>query len=470
VVKVVRSREQLSPLFGELAALNLASRRPCPFSTPEFLSLTLEHDEFAAPGDELLFLLAYAGGRPVGYLPLRKTVHRALGIPYRRIESFLLGYLDRPYAVARAEDEAACAAAFYRHLRERERGWSMLDLTSQDAASALHAIVGAPGRGYWARRLERAPNTTIPLPFTTLANYFKSLDGDFRRNVTARCRRLLNAGRVEVVSSSDLAARGALLDMYLDVETRSWKASVGAGIARHPERLAFFRALCASPLTTVLQVMLIDGVPIAGLAAIEFKGCWYILETTYDSAYSDLAPGYLLHLVALGGAIARGQGAFNLLHSYAYYKKSWNGVVTGTVGVQVYRVPSVPYLKARAGDLKRLLARRGEKEEHFNPARRAAGEQGSAKDGPRPPRDEAARLAAAALARLVTVSSGVTSLAGDALVATLPFPLEAKPPKAPKRKAKPAHHAGAAAAAVPPLEGRGARIKQEGPIGRGGGQ
>ena len=51
---------------GELAALNLASRRPCPFSTPEFLSLLLNHDEFAAPGDELLLLLAYAGERLVG--------------------------------------------------------------------------------------------------------------------------------------------------------------------------------------------------------------------------------------------------------------------------------------------------------------------------------------------------------------------------------------------------------------------
>jgi glycosyltransferase involved in cell wall biosynthesis len=431
-VRVVRSNEQLKPLFSELAALNLASRRPCPFSTPEFLSLTLAHDEFASPGDELLFLLGYAGDRLVSYLPLRKTMRRALGIPYLRIENLSLGYRDRPYVVARAEDEGACAAAFYRYLRERERGWSMLEFTSQDAASAFHAIVDAPGRGCWARRFAADPNTTIPLPFVALADYFKSLDGDFRRKVTARCRKLISAGGVEVVSSSEPAARHALLDMYLDVETRSWKASVGAGIARHPDRLAFVRALCASPLTTVLQVVLLDGVAIAGLVAIELKGAWYILETTYDSAYSDLAPGYLLHLVALGEAIARGQREFNLLHAYAYYKKSWNGVATETVAVQVFRVPSVPYLKACAGYLKRLRARGDGEEEQFNPARRAAGEQGSAKDGPRPPRDEAARLAATALARLATVSAGVRSLAGEALMATLPFPLEAKLPKASK--------------------------------------
>jgi hypothetical protein len=354
--------------IGEIAALNLASRRPCPFSTPEFLSLTLEHDEFATPGDELLFLLAYAGDRLVGYLPLRKTMRRALGIPYGRIESLSLGYRDRPYAVARAEDEAACAAAFYRRLRERERGWSMLELTAQDAASAFHAIVDAPGRGYWARRHATDPNTTIPLPFVTLADYFKSLDGDSRHTVVRCCRKLLAAGRVEVVSSSDPAARGALLDMYLDIETRSWKASARVGVARNPERLALFRALYASTLTTPLLIILLDGVPIVGFAAIEYEGIWYGLETAYDSAYSDLAPGYLLHLVVLGEAIARAQRALNLLHGYAYYKKAWNGVVTETTAVQIYRVPSVPYLKARAGDLARSLARGGGEEEQFNPA------------------------------------------------------------------------------------------------------
>ena len=198
----MRSRPQLAQLFRELAALNLASRRPCPFSTPEFLSLMLEHDEFATPGDELLFLLAYAGDSLVGYLPLRKTRLRSLGIPYGRIESLSLSYRDRPYAVARAEDEAACAAAFCRHLCEQERGWSTLELTAQDAASAFHAIVDAPGRGYWARRRATDPNTTIPLPFLTLADYFKSLEGDSRHTVVRCCRKFLAAGRVEAISSS----------------------------------------------------------------------------------------------------------------------------------------------------------------------------------------------------------------------------------------------------------------------------
>jgi glycosyltransferase involved in cell wall biosynthesis len=442
-VRALRSAAEVGALASQIDALNLASRRPCPFASSEFLAANLAHDEFAAPGDQLLFLAAFEHERLVGYLPLRKTTQRLLGVPYGRIEFFSLGYRDRPFAVARLDDEAACSAAFYRHLRERERGWSLLELTSQDADSGLGAILGDGSRGFWARRFETDANTTIPLPFPTLAEYYKSLDGDFRRKVTARCRKLLQTGKVEVITSSDPAARGAMLDMYLDVERRSWKAEARAGIARHPERLALVRALCASPMTTVVQTVLLDGVPIAGLFAIEFGESWYILETTYDAAYSDLAPGYLLHLVGLGEAIARGQRAFNLLHAYGYYKLSWNGVSTPTGAVQVYRVPSMPYLKARAGELKRAARRGAQEEEQFNPARRATGDEGTkqakADDGARPPREDAARLATAARAKLEASGAQVTSVGGEALLAALPFPLEAqtkpqKPPKQPKAR------------------------------------
>jgi CelD/BcsL family acetyltransferase involved in cellulose biosynthesis len=426
-VKVVRSPGELAALGPKLNQLNLVSRRPCPFASAEYLSAVLAHDEDASPGDELLCLLAFEGERLVGYLPLRKTTMRLLGIPHGRIECLALGYRDRPHVVARVEDEAACAAAFYRTLKEREPGWAMIELTSQDSESTLDALVGHAGHGFWARRYETDPNATIPLPFASLADYYRTLDGNFRRKVTARCRKLLSAGTVEAVISSDPAARAPLLDLYLDVERRSWKAGVRAGIARHPERVALVRALCASPLSVVLLIVLLDGVPIAGLFAIEFEKTWYVLETGYASAYSDLAPGYLLHVLGIGEAIARGQRAFNLLHAYAYYKLPWKAVAVPTAAVQIYRVPSLPYLKAQAGELRRLASRTATPEQ-FNPARRAAGEEGAAKaDGPRLPCEDATLRAAAAFTELRRAGGQVKSLSGPALLASLPFSLESSP-------------------------------------------
>lgn len=419
-VRVMRSPKDLVSFGDRLNEVNLASRRPSPFATREFLSANLAHDEFRAAGDEVLILLALEGDRLVGFLPLRKTIQRAFGLPYGKIECLALGYRDRPTVVARPEDEAACAAAFYRHL-QREPGWSLLELSSQDSESPFQGLVGAPGRGLWARRHENDPNVTIPLSFSALRDYYASLDGDFRRKVTAHCRRLLAAGRVEVILSAEPGARSALLDLYLDVERRSWKEKASAGISRHPERLALFRELCGGPLTIVFEIVLLDGVPIAGLAAIEFERTWYVLESTYDADYADLAPGYLLHLVALGAAMNRGQRAFNLLHGYAYYKRSWNGVATGTAAVQFFRVPSLPYLKARAGDLKRRHWAAATSQAQFNPAKRASGKDGAKHARPRPPREDAAQLAASVRSVLATAGAGVTSLSGTALLASLPF-------------------------------------------------
>jgi hypothetical protein len=436
-VKVVRTPGELAALGAKLNELNVASRRPCPFASAEFLSAVLAHDEEASPGDELLCLLAFEGDRLIGYLPLRRTTERLLGVPYGKIVCLALGYRDRPHVVARAQDEAACAAAFYRTLKECEPGWAMLELTSQDGDSPLEELVADAGPGFWARRYETDPNSTIPLPFASLADYYRTLDGDFRRKVTSRCRKLLSSGRVEVVVSSDRAARTRLLDLYLDVERRSWKGGAAAGIARHPERLALVRELCASPLTVVFQIVLLDGAPIAGLVAIEFEKTWYVLETAYASAYSDLAPGYLLHVLGIGEAIARGQRAFNLLHAYAYYKLSWKAVATPTAAVQIYRVPSLPYLKAQAGELRRLAARASAPEDQFNPARRAAEEEGPAKvEGQRRPHEDSVQRAAAVLAELARAGARVTSRSGPALLAVLPFSLDPSPNNKPTRQRK----------------------------------
>lgn len=84
-VRALRSLDALAPLRGDIDALNLAARRPCPYSTYEYVRAMFENDEYAAPGDELLFLCALRGGRLVGYLPLKRSRGRSLGVPFDRI-------------------------------------------------------------------------------------------------------------------------------------------------------------------------------------------------------------------------------------------------------------------------------------------------------------------------------------------------------------------------------------------------
>ena len=84
---------------------------------------------------------------------------------------------DRPHVVAAIEDEPRCCGAFYRHLLERERGWSLLELGMQDAESGLQTLPPMSWLRFHARRFPDMPNTTVPLRSRTFVEYWQSLAG-----------------------------------------------------------------------------------------------------------------------------------------------------------------------------------------------------------------------------------------------------------------------------------------------------
>lgn len=354
-------------------ALNLRSRRPCPFSTCEYLQTFLAHDEFRTPERELLFLAAFERGQLVGYLPLRKHRVRQYGVSYGRV-GVLIGHdTDRPHVVARREDEPRCVRAFYEYLLNHERGWSLLELALQDEASGLLEVPRLNPLRFWSRRFENMPVSRVELTAHSLAEYVGGLGGHQRKNFARVLRRTLEAGRAEVVSCSDPAGLRELLELYLGLERRSWKAAARAGIERDPRRVAFFRALTAAnqPMAMRFQLLLLDDLPISGAISGRFAGVEHGFEMCFDQDYESLAPGHLLMLAVFRDAIASDVSELNLNGNYAYNKALFGAVATPTVAVQVYRVGGLPWLKAQAGLLKRRLAPPVVEAQRFNPERRA---------------------------------------------------------------------------------------------------
>lgn len=430
-IQALRSLEEVRPLRDAIDALNLASRRPCPFATFEYVATFLAHDEYARPDKKLLFLAAFEGDALVGYLPLCKSRPRLFGVPYTRIDMLVWHDTDRPHVVSRTADEPRVCAAFYRYLLERERRWSVLEFGMQDAESSLRQLPRLDPLRLYARTYPDMPNTTVPLGYASFAEYFRGLAGHQRRNVSRLCRRLLGAGRVEVISCTDPGGRPDLLDLYLDLERRSWKQAARAGIGREPRRVAFFRDLCGGdqPLQLGFDLVLLDDLPIAGLVSGAFAGGLYGLEMAFDQDYEDLAPGHLLSLAAMRRGLAGHHASFNFNGNYAYYKAKMGGVVTETSAVQIYRVGSLPWLRARGGELlRRLRPPQGDGAERHNPARRRvqtanAEESRDEKTGarPRPPRDDERTRARAILRQLEERGVHIERLSGEILERALPF-------------------------------------------------
>jgi CelD/BcsL family acetyltransferase involved in cellulose biosynthesis len=401
-VEAFRSLRAVAPLRAELDALNLASRKPSPFATFEYMEAFVENDEYGTKDEEVLVLAAFEGERLIAYLPLRKHRERVRGIRFGRIGVLVSHDTDRPHVVARREDEARACEAFYRHLLERERGWSLLELAMQDAQSGLRKLPPLAPWRFRAYRFPTMPNATLDLrAYGSLADYFRALGSSHRHDVAKSARRLLAEGRVEFVAGDEPRARAPLLELYLDVERRSWKEEAHAGVRRDPRRVAFYRALARpeQPMPLDVKLVLLDGLPIAGIVDGIFAGDAYGLETCFDRDYEDLSPGHFVVLLSVGRALARGLRGYNLGGNYAYYKAQVGAVVTETEAVQVYRTFSLPWFKRVAGELKRRL-RPPPPPPAFNPERRKV-ERGKKHDRTaRPPRDEERALAERTLGEL----------------------------------------------------------------------
>ena len=428
-VEALRGFAAVARLRAEIDAVNLASRRPCPFATYEYMSAWLANDEYGARDDEVLVLAAFDGEALVGYLPLRRRRARAFGLPYRRLEVLVWHDTDRPHVVARHEDEARCARAFYGHLLERERGWSLMELAMQDGDSFLNSLPALSAR-FYARRFDNMPNTTVPLRgFDSPAAYFASLAPSHRKNVARLGRRLLEAGDVAFVSCDDPSARAELLELYLDLERRSWKEAAHVGIGRDPRRVAFFRALCerGQPLQIGFDFVLLDDLPIAGLVRGAFAGGLYGLEMAFDDDCVDLAPGHMLSTLAIARGIDGASHSFNFNGNYAIYKAKMGGVVTPTSAIQIYRVGSLPWLHARLGDVRRRLRPEETADSRMNPERRRvkqdedvhASGAGAARE--RPPRIAERSRTRAVLSSLEARGVRIDRFAGAALTQRLPY-------------------------------------------------
>jgi CelD/BcsL family acetyltransferase involved in cellulose biosynthesis len=413
-------------LERELDALNRASRRPTPFNGTGYLQAFLDHDEFAAPGREARLLAAVEGDRLVGFLPLRRREARALGRTEAMVE-FLVTYdNDRPAMAVRPEDERRCADAFRTHLLETARDWSVLELVNLEEGSPLLPAPGSALRGVYARTLEGKPTAIVPTPGPDVAAWFKTIKKSWRHTVSRLGRRFLAAGRAELVTSADPRARLPLLDLYLDLERRSWKREHGLG--RHPARLALHRALCApeQDLRLSFQLLLLDGVVVAGMICGDFAGVHYGMEICYDAGFAALGPGNMMSLLSIREAIRNGAPAQNLFADFGYYKSNWGATLVPTRTLQLFRTGSAHWLKARAGDLRRRLARAPADPEkgRFNQVKREV--DGGEKPAPAapglPPREEERALAARVLAELARSGAAVERLGGAELEAAMPFP------------------------------------------------
>jgi CelD/BcsL family acetyltransferase involved in cellulose biosynthesis len=374
-VRCFESLEAAAELRGAVNALNKAADRPDPFSTFEFYENYCRHDE--DPADEragVWFLVAFQGGHLVGYLALRLTVRRLMGLPLQTLGFLVKRDTDRPHLVARAEHIEAVTAAMFQYLQSRDAQWTLLEFHQQDPATERWSALAAAAPGYVLKHWPSLEHCSISVRWETLRQFVGSMARKFRANLGRQMRHLLASGEVQLLRSSDPATAPEMLSLYLAVESNSWKARAHTGISRSPRRMDYFRGLADGTQSMRLwtQILLFDGIPIAGMIYGEFRQKLYVLQMVYDERYGRLAPGSALLLMAVRHAIDGKFQCLNLLSGFGYFKARWLAECTQTHVVQIYRKDGAPYWIRLLGDWKRWIFSRPSRylPGSFNPARR----------------------------------------------------------------------------------------------------
>ncbi len=380
-----RSFAEVAPWREALDAINIASPRPDPFSTFDFLEHYFQHDEYfpGGKGFTLWLLVVFRGNEPIGYLPLKHTEERVLGLQASKVSFLVLHDTDRPHLVARTTDEPAVAKACFRWLADHGADWSLLEFHQQEAGSPLAQWpTELPRSRYRLAHWECHENSTLRMRWPNLAAYYAELSPNLRGSLSRLSRRLVETGHTEVVSTRDPACLPTLFELYLEVEERSWKANVGAGVGRSPLRENYMRELMRNRklLEIDIKILLLDGVAVSGIMTGAFGDTRYLLQLAYDAALAKLGPGSPMLALCVRDSLLEGRTAFNFLNGFAVYKTRWLAEVTPTRIMQFYRRGSLPDWRRRVGDLKRRLERRRENQTpiYGNPQRIAAEQGGDA--------------------------------------------------------------------------------------------
>jgi CelD/BcsL family acetyltransferase involved in cellulose biosynthesis len=221
----------------------------------------------------------------------------------------------------------------------------------------LHA--GLRGPRYWRRSRpdRKSPVLSLEVPWEERWKAHKKM-----RKKVARIRRDFGERLAfEVTGSPDRC--GQLVQAYLDIESRGWKAGQ-VGLGRDPDATAFYRDLferLARRDALRFGVLSVDDEPVSiEIAYLEGERV-YFSHGTFDEDYASYSPGMVSTCLFLEHFHGSGYVEGDYLAGYAGYMVPWCDELVESTKVMVYRIsPAVIYVFATKL-LERLFVRRRRK-------------------------------------------------------------------------------------------------------------
>ena len=199
-----------------------------------------------------------------------------------------------------------------REAMERARASVLISATHGERGHAL-----SDDLGYCRKRRMRKAVTR----FEGWEHYACSLSGK-RRKENNRIVRRLTEGHGATYETGETAVAERWLPIYLDVESRSWKAKHGQTIGADAARRQYFHeVMCRGEQSgkIAFQGIFMQGQAIAVSFRYLAQACGYEIKTVYTEQYRQLYPGVVLELLNIRDILDRG---YELVDSCATHNEA----------------------------------------------------------------------------------------------------------------------------------------------------
>jgi CelD/BcsL family acetyltransferase involved in cellulose biosynthesis len=261
----------------------------------------------------------------VGVVPLIVRTAHVFGQRHRVLRP--LAELKNTHSDLLVSRDPEVVAALFRALRTLPSRWDSFRLSKLLEGHVLTDLLErtSASLGCTPRRRFRKAAYVLPLP-QSLDDYLALRSSKFRNYARRAEKKLRRAGRVEQVDITTPGEFDAGFDALLHVERQSWKHAHGTAISAVPREAALYRhwGRAAAALGHVhLQLLMLDGEPIAHNLGCLHRGTYYYLKTSYAARHRPLSPATFLRLALVERMIARGLSAIDFCGTPYEWEQQW---------------------------------------------------------------------------------------------------------------------------------------------------
>lgn len=328
-VREINSIEALAEYRLVWKALFAETRQPTFFQTYEWFEVFWKHY-----GDDrkMRVLIVCWDEKPIGILPLI-IFSEETKLGTTRVLSWPLSEWGTFYGPIGA-DATVTLRAGMKHIRETPRDWDLLDLRSIDeTVDHRRTELGMESAGFRPHRQLWGQTALVDFE-GTWGQYWASRSKKWRRNFRKNKESLESQGELTFVRYRPTgAALGdgdpgwEIFEDCMSVARNGWQGESTTGTTICHESVEPFlrdtHEVAARLGMLDLNVLYLDGKPIAFVYNYCNNGWVFGLRTGYDPQYSKLGPGTVLFGMIIKNCFARGDQIYDLGVGLLDYKKHW---------------------------------------------------------------------------------------------------------------------------------------------------